>query len=345
MDKETSSLETTPLDVVPLANRPAVQRALQATFGSLAVDAIEPLTGGASGARVFRLDVPGARRLLRVETNRGGAHDPVRQFACMRIASDAGVAPRVHYGNADDGVAITDFIRASTTEGGNGRDVRLSSLARTVAVLHEAPLFPSFMSFFDAMDFLVGNLETSGVLPESIGARLAARYRAIAAVYPRSDAELVSSHNDLNPSNVLFEGDRAWLIDWELAFAADRFVDIAALLNFFAIEPDDEELLLRAYFADGLTALHRARAFLMQQVNRIYYAAMLLRMAVMAKPDFRLGDADLRTRSFRDVRPGLPPVSSEEGRIRFACVFLHDALERMESTQFREALAELEPPR
>ena len=176
MDKETSSLETTPLDVVPLANRPAVQRALQATFGSLAVDAIEPLTSGASGARVFRLDVPGARRLLRVETNRGGAHDPVRQFACMRIASDAGVAPRVHYANGDDGVAITDFIRASTTEGGNGRDVRLSSLARTVAVLHEAPLFPSFMSFFDAMDFLVGNLETSGVLPESIGARLAARY-------------------------------------------------------------------------------------------------------------------------------------------------------------------------
>jgi phosphotransferase family enzyme len=343
MDEETSSVHASPLDdVIPLANRSAVERALQAAFGSAAVDAIEPLTGGASGARVFRLTVRGAERLLRLETNRGGAHDPVRQFTCMLIASDAGVAPRVHYANADDGVAITDFIRANTADGDGGRRARLSSLARTVALLHEAPLFPPFMSFFDAMDFLIGSLETSGVIPASSCRELAAGYRAIAALYPRSDAELVSSHNDLNPSNVLFEGNRAWLIDWELAFAADRFVDLAALLNFFAIEPGDDEVLLLAYFADGLTPVHRARAFLMQQVNRIYYAAMLLQMAVMAKPDFRLSDADLNTRSFRDVRPNLAPVSSEEGRIRFACVFLHDALEQMESTRFRDALAELE---
>ena len=347
MSSDMRSSGASPLDdSIPAAHRAAVNRALEAAFGTSAVDAITPLTGGASGARVFRISVSGTERLLRIETNRGGAHDPVRQFACMRIASDAGVAPRVYYASADEGIALTDFIRASASASGPASDAarraRLSSLARAVAVLHAAPLFPPFMSFFDAMDFLVGNLETSGVLPAAISQRLATRYRAIAAVYPRSDSELVSSHNDLNPSNVLFEGDRPWLIDWELAFAADRFVDLAALMNFFATEPDDEELVLRAYFGREPGAVHRARALLMQQVNRIYYASMMLQLAVTAKPDFRLSETDLGTRSFREVRPGLPPVSSEDGRIRFACVFLHDALEQMESARFRDALTTLQ---
>jgi thiamine kinase-like enzyme len=53
-------------------------------------------------------------------------------------------------------------------------------------------------------------------------------YRAITIVHPRASAELVSSHNDLNPNNVLFEGERAWLIDWELAF---RFHDALAAMR------------------------------------------------------------------------------------------------------------------
>jgi aminoglycoside phosphotransferase (APT) family kinase protein len=328
-------------DVIPAEHRAAVDRALQAVFGSVAVTAIGPITGGASGARVFRIAAGDAERLLRIETNRGGAHDPARQFACMRIASDAGVAPRVYYSDASDGVAITDFVRTSAPEDEDARHARLASLARAVATMHGAPLFPPFMSFFGAMDFLIGNLERSGVLPSPEAGRLASGYREIAAVYPQSDAELVSSHNDLNPANVLFEGERPWIIDWELAFAADRFIDIAALINFFAIEPGDEELVLRSYFGDEPTGEQRARAYLMRQLNRIYYGSMMLQLAVMAQPGFRLTSADLDTRSFREVRPGLAPVSTEEGRIRFACVFLNDALKQIGSARFREALGAL----
>ena len=37
----------------------------------------------------------------------------------------------------------------------------------------------------------------------------------MAAVYPHDDAEMVSSHNDLfKPDNMLFDGNRLWLVDW-----------------------------------------------------------------------------------------------------------------------------------
>ena len=248
---------STPIDdVIPADKREAVARALAAAFGAAPVTAAVPVSGGASGALVYRVTVHDTDHLLRIEANVGGLHDPVRQYACMQIASDAGVAPRVLYANAPDAVAIMSFVHARTDEGDDARRGRLASLARTIKVLHEAPLFPPFMNFFEAMRTILGYLEANGSLPPTILARLLDGYRRIAEVYPSSDAELVSSHNDLNPNNVLFEGERAWLIDWELAFANDRYNDIATLMNFFAKDADDVELILREYFGDALTHYH-----------------------------------------------------------------------------------------
>jgi thiamine kinase-like enzyme len=250
-ERQTSPQASSPLDsVIPADKRAAVDRALDAAFGPVPVTAAAPLDGGASGAHVYRVTANGAEHLLRIEANVGGLHDPVRQYACMRIASDAGVAPRVLYADATDAVAIMEFVHAHTDAGDDARRARLASLARTIRVLHEAPLFPPFMTFFDAMSTILSYLESNASLPPAILARVLAGYRAIAEVYPRSDAELVSSHNDLNPNNVLFEGERAWLIDWELAFANDRYNDIATLMNFFAKDANDAALILRTYFGD-----------------------------------------------------------------------------------------------
>ena len=48
----------------------------------------------------------------------------------------------------------------------------------------------------------------------------------------------MSAHNDVNSRNVLFDGERLWLIDWELAFRSDPFADLASVANNFAEVPD-----------------------------------------------------------------------------------------------------------
>ena len=333
---------TSPFDsVIPGDKRAAVDRAMEAAFGSAPVTAASTLAGGASGALVYRVTVSGAEHLLRLEANVGGLHDPVRQYACMRIASDAGVAPRVRYANATDAVAIMEFVHARTDPGDDARRARLASLARTIAVLHEAPLFPPFMNFFDAMRTILSYLETNGSLPPAILARLLAGYRAIAEVYPRSDTELVSSHNDLNPNNVLFEGERAWLIDWELAFANDRYNDIATLMNFFTTDANDVELILREYFGDALSDYHRARALLMQQVNRMYYAVMMLNMASTADAGLpRHARRSWRCEAFRRCAPRWRQC--RRGRMRAsssrACCCATPCAD-MEGSEFDAALA------
>jgi len=65
-------------------------------FGSASIAAITPVTGGASGASTFRVQVGGRGFLLRLE----GPPSPLRNphhYVSMRIAAEAGIAPKIHY--------------------------------------------------------------------------------------------------------------------------------------------------------------------------------------------------------------------------------------------------------
>jgi hypothetical protein len=67
------------------------------------------LLGGLTAARVFRIVVRGNPYLLRVDTS-----DPTRQFASMKVAAEAGIAPQIWYANSEDRVLITDFVESKT---------------------------------------------------------------------------------------------------------------------------------------------------------------------------------------------------------------------------------------
>jgi aminoglycoside phosphotransferase (APT) family kinase protein len=64
------------------------------------------------------------------------------------------------------------------------------------------------------------------------------------------DPRRVLGHNDLNPGNVLWDGTRAWLVDWEVTGLAHPFYDLAVLTLF--VPMDDAS-------AHGLLALQEQR--------------------------------------------------------------------------------------
>ncbi len=94
--------------------RETVRSALNAAFGSAQVDAITPVAGGASGALPFRVEIGDRRYLVRVE----GPASPLRnphQYVSMRIAAEAGIAPRLYYADEAARVAVMDFIGNCST--------------------------------------------------------------------------------------------------------------------------------------------------------------------------------------------------------------------------------------
>ncbi len=327
--------------LLPPEKREAARRAVAAAFGDAAIDKAARLPGGAAGpAAVIRLTMQGADYLLRVEGPPSPMRDPRRHYVCLEIAADAGVAPRLLHADVDHGIAISRFIHAAPGVNPPSAE-RMRAIAETVKTLHGAPLFPPLMPYLDCVDRLMEQLHSTGILPPGAVEEHLRLYSKLAAAYPRHDRELVSSHNDLNPSNVLFVGQRPWIVDWEAAFAADRYVDIAAIVNFFAADEDDEEIVLRTYFGRALGDYHRGRLFLMRQVNYLFYAAVLLSSVAAARPRARLTAANLKTRRFREVRGELASLATHEGRAHFGCVFLHEMLWNLNSPRFAQAIAQV----
>jgi len=102
-----------PLDAaIPFTKREAVLRACQSAFGVVEIKSVERITRGASGAGIFKITVDRVDYLLRIEGPPDDLRDPVRQYACLKIAAENGIAPRLIYADAASGVAITDFITA-----------------------------------------------------------------------------------------------------------------------------------------------------------------------------------------------------------------------------------------
>ena len=88
-------MSISPLESLVAAQREIVRSALAAAFGSVPIGAVTPMAGGASGASPFRVEVGARRYLVRVEGRPSPLRNP-HQYLSMRIAADAGIAPRIH---------------------------------------------------------------------------------------------------------------------------------------------------------------------------------------------------------------------------------------------------------
>ena len=64
---------------------------------------------------------------------------------------------------------------------------------------------------------------------------------------------MVFGHNDLLAANLLDDGDRLWLIDWEYAGFNTPLFDLGGLASNNELNESDERWLLEAYFESPVT--------------------------------------------------------------------------------------------
>ncbi|MGB9070713.1 MAG: phosphotransferase [Candidatus Acidiferrales bacterium] len=321
--------------MIPEAKNAAVSRALREAFGVGEFEEIRMLTEGMSSALVFRIAVRGRPYLLRIITKTDALNDPTRQFACMRAAAEAGLAPRIWYASTEDRISITDFVPVRPLAAGKSGVAELGSTVRRV---HALPPFPKLVNYLESMDGYVRKFQAAKILPENETDEVCRFYERVSSVYPRHDADLVSSHNDMKPENILFDGERVWLVDWEAAFLNDRYLDLAVVANFFVRNEAEEEVFLRAYFGQRVDEYRRARFYLMRQVVHMGYAAVFLLIGSSGKP-IAPGGPPPGFRGFHDqILAGNRNLVSAEAKIDYARIHMQQALVEMRAKQFEEAL-------
>jgi aminoglycoside phosphotransferase (APT) family kinase protein len=204
-----------PLDLlIPSHKREAALRAIGAAFGAATVDSLERITKGASGAGVYKIIIDGTAYALRIEGSPDSLRDSARQYTCLRIAADAGVSPRLLYSNVENAIAVTDFIQTPSLHTHGSRENSLQAVVDMLKKLHGAPLFPESIGYLARVTVLMNQCQATEVLPKRTLERIRCLFREIVLIYPRTNLDVVSSHNDLHPGNLLFERERAWLVDW-----------------------------------------------------------------------------------------------------------------------------------
>ena len=269
--------------MIPQEKLAAVTRGLREAFDVTEFEDIRAITKGRTSALVFRIVVKGSPFLLRVITNTASMLGPERQFTCMKLAADAGLAPRIWYASMEDQISITDFVEEVPFPAIEA----LVRMPRLLRALHSLPPFPAGVSHLDTTCMFLLNktnadgfrpkIQQANILPQAELEELFALLAQVAAVYTRQEADTVSSHNDLfKPDNILFDGSRVWLVDWEAAFLNDRYADLAVVANMLVTDDAEETVYLQEYFGQPPDEYQRARFFLMRQLSRIFYSLVFL---------------------------------------------------------------------
>jgi thiamine kinase-like enzyme len=171
--------------------------------------------------------------------------DRRNELLCNRAAESLGVSPPLVFG--ENGVIVSRYIPSRTLDPAGAREPGFAPrLARILRQLHDGwDTVHGDMLFFSPFQSSRTYVETStrlgAVLPPDIELMLEATRKLSHAVDPYIPT---LCHNDMLPANVLDDGRRIWIVDWEYAGMSHPLFDLAGFsANCDYSEAQDVEFL------------------------------------------------------------------------------------------------------
>jgi thiamine kinase-like enzyme len=265
---------------------------------------IEPLVGGLSNASFVVTDAAGKF------VARSGKDYPFhhvlrdRELMTARAAHAAGFAPEIVY--AEPGLMVSRFIEGRVFD---ETDMR-ANIARVADILRRfhqemparitGPAF-IFWVFHVVRDYANTLKASTNPLARRLPELLAINEELETAQMP---LRIVFGHNDLLPANLIDDGRRLWLIDFEYAGFNTAMFDLAGLASNAGFDTAQSEALLEAYFEgppdDELRRSHAAmqcasllREALWSLVSELYLSAPGADYDAYARQNFERFDAAL----------------------------------------------------
>ncbi len=234
-------------------NTPALELARDLSIWTGAVHP-EPLSGGITNLN-FLVEDAGKRYVVRIG-NDIPVHQVMRfnELAASRAAHAAGLSPAVvHH---EPGVLVLDYIASTPLDEAAVCDPEM--LARIVPLLrlchreipqHLRGAALMFWVFHVVRDYTATLREGGSAYLAKLPELMVAADRLEAAV---GAVEIVFGHNDLLPANLLDDGERLWLIDWDYAGFNSPLFDLGGLASNNGLAEAQERWLLEAYFETPL---------------------------------------------------------------------------------------------
>ena len=226
---------------------------------------ITTLAGGLSGAGVHRVDANGRAFVLKVSKSDELVETWRARLVILRLAADAGVAPQVIHTDEARRAVLSVFVAGKPFVAAyfdpSTRDGAIRDLGRTLRRVHALPV-PASADSRDPRGILA---ETWSGLPKSTGIPSFvgdAVRRVLDEAPPRRVHDPGLSHNDVNPGNLLYDGEQLLLVDWDVAGRNDPHYDLAAIAVFFRMDDETCRLLLSAHDGEPVAEIPAIFAYM-----------------------------------------------------------------------------------
>ena len=215
--------------------------------------------GGGITNHNFRVDVADESYVLRIagrDTALLGIDRGVEHEASLAAAA-VGVGPDVVAFVEPEGYLVTRFIEGSIVPVERMREATsIERVAHALRAVHRGPsLAGRFISFRVVEDYRSTAFSHGADVPSSYAwarqvARRVERARGVFAERP--------CHNDLLNANLIDDGSRIRIVDWEYAGMGDVFFDLANFSINHGLDRDARRTLLAAYAGDARPEDERA---------------------------------------------------------------------------------------
>jgi aminoglycoside phosphotransferase (APT) family kinase protein len=288
---------------------------------------ITKIGAGLSGAGVYRVESAGEVFVLKI------ADEPVeawrRTLAIQQAAAAAGVAPRVVHADEARRAIVTAFVAdrgfAPYFMQPQTRAAALAQLGTTLRRVHELPV-PAGAIVSDPRGYVaqVWTQLAGRPLPEFVGEVVR---RMLDEPEPPRERALVLCHNDLNPSNVVYDGERLLLLDWQTAGVNDPLYDLAAIAMFMRLDDATCLQLLAAHDGTPVSALP-ARFGYLRRLIAVLCGTTILGIALArghAAAGETLDTVPALADFYQQLRAGQVDMASAAGQWRFGLALVKNA--------------------
>jgi thiamine kinase len=229
---------------------------------ALADGRLTSIVGGLSNF-AWRLDHAGSAWFLRqahADAERLGVN---RASECrlLDIVAQAGLAPEMLACDPATGLLVTRFVEGGAWQVTDATDERnLLRLARLLESLHELPVPAGVHEVSFARQ--ARELSAGEDSKDEVASTLAVCARRAFARIEARPSHLTLCHNDLHHLNILDDGERLWLVDWEYGGRGDPLFDVAGFLALHGLDARSSTIFVDAYArlrAHDLAVLDEAR--------------------------------------------------------------------------------------